>query len=145
MSGAFGVFGGSFDPPHLGHTLLAAYALTAYELERVIVVPTFAHPFAKQLSAFEDRMRMCELAFADLRKLEISDIEQQLPVPSLTLNTIEALSKLHSGVQLRLLIGSDLTAQTSSWHAFARVAAPPASLGTMTGFDESIASSVTYP
>ena len=123
MSGEFGVFGGSFDPPHLGHTLLAAYALSGYALERVIVVPTYAHAFAKPLSEFADRRRMCELAFADLRRVEISSIEQQLPVPSLTLNLVEALSRQHPGVQLRLLIGSDLAAQTSSWHEFARVAA----------------------
>lgn len=127
MSVAFGVFGGSFDPPHVAHTLLATYALAAHPIERVIVVPTFAHAFGKTLSAFDDRVRMCELAFGDLRRVEVSSIERDLPVPSLTLRTLEALARQHPGVQLRLLIGSDLLPETHAWHNFEQIRelAPP--------------------
>ena len=122
MSGEFGVFGGSFDPPHIGHVLLAAYALSAHRLERILVVPTFAHAFGKPLSPFEDRLHMCELAFADLRRIELSNIEQQLPVPSRTVRTLEALAERYPGAQLRLLMGSDLVPETHGWYQFARVA-----------------------
>ena len=127
MSVAFGVFGGSFDPPHVAHSLLAAYALAAHRIERVLVVPTYAHAFGKPLSAFDDRLRMCELAFADLRRVEVSSIERELPVPSLTLRTLEALVERHPSVRLRLLIGSDLLPETHAWHNFERIAelAPP--------------------
>jgi nicotinate-nucleotide adenylyltransferase len=127
VSVTFGVFGGSFDPPHVAHTLLAAYALAAHPIEHVIVVPTFAHAFGKALSAFDDRVHMCELAFGDLRRVEVSSIERELPVPSLTVRTLEALAQRHAGVQLRLLIGSDLLPETNAWHDFARIAelAPP--------------------
>ena len=127
MSATFGVFGGSFDPPHVAHVLFAGYVLSAYDLERVLVVPTFSHAFGKPLSPFEDRLRMCELAFADLRRVEVSPIERSLPAPSRTLRTLEALQERYPGVQLRLLIGSDLLPETPSWHNFERIAelAPP--------------------
>jgi nicotinate-nucleotide adenylyltransferase len=127
LSVAFGVFGGSFDPPHLAHGLFASYALAAFELERVLIVPTYAHAFGKPLSPFDDRLRMCELAFADLRRVEICSIERELPAPSLTLHTLEALSARYPSVQLRLLIGSDVSHETGAWHNFARIEelAPP--------------------
>jgi nicotinate-nucleotide adenylyltransferase len=123
----FGVFGGSFDPPHVAHTLLAAYALSAHGLERVLVIPTYAHAFGKALSPFEDRLCMCELAFGELQRVEVSSIERDLPTPSLTVHTLEALLQQHPGVQLRLLIGADLLPETYAWHDFARieVLAPP--------------------
>lgn len=124
---AFGVFGGSFDPPHLAHTLFAAYALAAHGLERVLVVPTFTHAFGKQLTPFDDRLRMCELAFGDLRRVEICDVERGLPAPNFTLHTLQALAARHANVQLHLLIGSDILGETQHWHDFASVArlAPP--------------------
>ncbi|MEY4580506.1 MAG: hypothetical protein RL701_5209, partial [Pseudomonadota bacterium] len=115
---AFGVFGGSFDPPHIAHTLFASYALSAYALERVLVVPTYTHAFSKRLTTFDDRLHMCELAFGELRRVEICDIERELPAPSLTLNTLRALSQRHRGVQLRLLIGSDIPPETHAWHDY---------------------------
>ena len=125
------VYGGSFDPPHVAHTLLCAYVLTAHEVERVLVVPTRRHPFDKPLAAFEHRLRMCELAFADLQRVEISDIERQLPEPSLTLRTLQGLQARLPGVPLRLVMGSDLLRETASWHAFEEVAklAPPLVVG----------------
>jgi nicotinate-nucleotide adenylyltransferase len=123
----FGVFGGSFDPPHVGHTLLASYVLSAYALERVLVVPAHVHAFGKAMAPFEDRLRMCELAFAELSRVAICDIERDLPPPSLTLNTLQALAKRHPGVRLRLLIGSDIVPETHAWHDFASIEklAPP--------------------
>jgi nicotinate-nucleotide adenylyltransferase len=122
VSAEFAVFGGSFNPPHLAHTLLAAYVLSAHSVERVLVVPTYHHAFGKQLAGFEDRVQMCELAFADLRRVEISCIERELPAPSLTVRTLEALTLQHPGIRLRLVIGTDLLSETHAWHDFQRVA-----------------------
>lgn len=127
MSVEFGVFGGSFDPPHVSHTLLASYALSAHGLERVLVVPAYQHAFGKQLAPFEDRLRMCELAFEGLERVEICSIERELPVPNRTLNTLRALQQRHPQARLRLLIGADILPETRSWHDFAavqRMAAP---------------------
>lgn len=123
----FGVFGGSFDPPHVAHTLLASYALAAFELERILIVPTFSHALGKRSTSYEDRLRMCELAFCDVKRCEISDVESHLPAPSLMLNTLQALQQTCPGVQLRLLIGTDILAEKQHWHDFAGIErlAPP--------------------
>lgn len=123
----FGVYGGSFDPPHIAHALAINVALMGYGLERVLVVPAYQHAFAKKLTDFEDRLRMCELAFKHLRQVEICDIERELPPPSYTLHTLQALAARHPEVQLRLLIGTDILIETHNWHDFAGVSrlAPP--------------------
>jgi nicotinate-nucleotide adenylyltransferase len=113
-----GVYGGSFDPPHVAHVLLAAYALAVGEFDRVLVVPVFAHAFNKALAPFEHRVRMCELAFEELPKVEISPIESELPTPSRTLATLERVAALYPGAELRLLVGTDVLRDVAKWHAF---------------------------
>ena len=123
----FAVYGGSFDPPHLAHALAVSAALSVHGIERVLIVPTYAHAFNKRLSPFDDRLRMCELAFMHLRGVEICSIERDLPAPNLTLHTLQALAARHPEVQLRLLIGGDILTQAHAWHDFASVQqlAPP--------------------
>ncbi len=69
-----GVFGGSFDPPHVAHVLAASYALAVGNFERLLAVPVYAHAFDKKLASFEHRVAMCELAFAELPGVEVSRI-----------------------------------------------------------------------
>jgi len=66
MRKSVAIYGGSFDPPHVSHVLAAVYALKIAGFERVLVVPVFEHAFHKQLTPFEHRTRMCELAFAGI-------------------------------------------------------------------------------
>jgi nicotinate-nucleotide adenylyltransferase len=117
------IYGGSFDPPHVGHTLAAAFVLASQPVDQLIVVPTARHPFAKQLAPFQDRVEMCRLAMRDLKRVEVSTIEDELDGPSLTLRTLESLAARSPSAQLRFIIGSDLVAETSSWHGFDRVCA----------------------
>ena len=121
------VFGGSFDPPHAAHVLAAAYVLAAHGIARVLVTPTAAHAFGKRLSSFDDRLRMCELAFAPLRDVELCAIERTLPQPNYTLTTLQALAERYPDVQLRLVLGTDLRAETHAWHDFDSICAlaPP--------------------
>jgi nicotinate-nucleotide adenylyltransferase len=121
VSERLAVFGGSFDPPHVGHVLAASYVLATAPVDRVLVVPTARHAFGKQLSAFEHRLQMCALAFACLPGVHLSAIERDLPMPSLTLRTLEALATAHPKSSMRLIIGSDLLHETHAWHAFERV------------------------
>jgi nicotinate-nucleotide adenylyltransferase len=123
MAECIAVYGGSFDPPHLGHSLVCAYVLSAYRIDRLLVMPVGTHPFSKRLAAFEHRQRMCELAFARLQDVEVSVLERDLPGPSLTLHTLQHLSAQHPRACLRLVIGSDLLGQISSWFEFERVRA----------------------
>lgn len=126
-----GVYGGSFDPPHVAHVLAAAYALATGGLDQVLVVPVFAHAFHKALTPFEHRLKLCELAFDGLARVQISAIEARLPTPSRTLTTLEALRAEQPDAELRLVIGTDLLGEVSKWHAFDEVCAlaPPLVIG----------------
>jgi nicotinate-nucleotide adenylyltransferase len=122
-----GVFGGSFDPPHVGHVLAVAYALATAPIERVLVVPTFRHPFGKAMAPFADRVAMAELAFGGMRGVEVSRIEEELGGDSYTVRTLEALRSRMPGTTLRLLVGSDVLPDTPRWREWERVTelAPP--------------------
>lgn len=114
-----GIFGGSFDPPHVCHVLLATYALATKSLNEVWVVPCFAHAFGKQMAPFEDRVRMCERAFALLgNQVKISDIEQRLGQTSYTRATLEALIAEHPQHRFALLLGSDNIDKRHAWRDF---------------------------
>ena len=91
MRPTLAVFGGSFDPPHVGHTLVCAYVLTSHAIDGVLVVPAAQHAFDKPLTDFEHRHAMCRLAMRDLAHVEVSTIERDRPGPSLTLHTLEQL------------------------------------------------------
>lgn len=115
------MLGGSFDPPHLSHVMLALYGLSVGNLARVIVLPTFVHAFGKPLAPFEHRLRMCQLAFAHVTPVEVSDLERELGGVSRTLRTLDALEQRHPATPLRLLVGSDILGQRDRWQNFALV------------------------
>jgi nicotinate-nucleotide adenylyltransferase len=125
------VFGGSFNPPHLGHVLACSYVLATEELDRVLVVPAYQHPFAKPLAPFDDRVAMCELALATLRGVEVSRVEEELGGESRTLRTLQHLSASHPDWQLHLVIGADVLGEAPRWFGFDAIAklAPPIVVG----------------
>jgi nicotinate-nucleotide adenylyltransferase len=126
-----GVFGGSFNPPHLAHVLGLAVVLARYEVERILVIPTYQHPFAKSLAPYADRVAMCELAMGWLPKVEISRVEEELGGESRTLRTLEHLRSAIPDRPLRFIMGADLVVESSKWYGFDRIAAlaPPIVLG----------------
>jgi nicotinate-nucleotide adenylyltransferase len=113
------VFGGSFNPPHVGHVLAVAYVLAIHDVDRVLVVPAFKHPFGKPLAPFEDRVHMCELAVAPLTRVEVSRVEQS--TDGLTLHMLQAIEREHPDWSLRLVIGSDILAEADKWFRFDEV------------------------
>ncbi len=129
---ALGVLGGTFDPPHMGHVLLAAAALSLGEVEQVLVAPVWRHPFGKQPHAsFETRLRMCRLAFAPLRRVRVEDIERRLGGSGRTVELLEALHRERPDRPLRLLLGADTFAQLDEWAEPERIRhlAPPLVFG----------------
>jgi nicotinate-nucleotide adenylyltransferase len=126
-----GFFGGSFNPPHVAHVLACALVLSVEPIDRILIVPTFQHPFAKSLAPYDDRVVMCELAMARISGVEVSRIEETLGGESRTLRTIEHLASAHPDWSLRLVIGTDVLADAPRWHAFDAIAkiAPPLVLG----------------
>jgi nicotinate-nucleotide adenylyltransferase len=125
------VFGGSFNPPHLGHVLACSFVLATEDLDRVLVVPTYQHPFAKPLAPYDDRVAMCELALATLPGVEVSRVEEELGGESRTLRTLQHLAAHHPDWQLRLVIGADVLAEAPRWFGFDAIArlAPPIVVG----------------
>ncbi len=122
-----GVFGGSFNPPHVSHVLAVAYAELVACLDEVTVVPVYQHPFSKELVPFDTRLKMCELAFEKLPFVQVSAIERELGGESRTLRTLEELAARRPDVDLRLILGSDVLKDLSKWHRFDRIEAiaPP--------------------
>ena len=112
-----GIYGGAFDPPHAAHVMVAAYALCCLDVDRLFVIPCAGHPFAKSMSPFDVRMRMAVEAFGFLgSSVQVLDIESRLPVPSYTINTVEALKRQFPGASFALLIGSDNAVNMDKWH-----------------------------
>lgn len=140
------VFGGSFNPPHVAHVLAVSYVLACFEVERVLVVPVFEHAFDKDLAPFEHRLELARLAFGWLPGVEVSRIEERLPTPSFTLQTLEHLSAEHPHWKLGLVIGSDVLLERDKWRSFERIEAlaPPLVLGRV-GFPHPSAPPAVLP
>ncbi len=115
------VYGGSFNPPHVAHVLACALVLALEDVERVLVVPTFRHPFAKPLASFEDRVTMCSLAFGGMPQVQVSRVEEALGGESRTLRTLEHLAEVHPDWQLRLVVGADILGEAPRWFGFDRI------------------------
>jgi len=125
------IFGGSFNPPHVAHLLAVAYVLACCEIDRVLVVPVFRHPFSKSLAPFSQRLEMCRLAFADLARVSVSAVEEELGGESLTVRTLEHLQQAHPSWSMHLIIGGDVVHEMDRWTQPDRIRAlaPPIILG----------------
>lgn len=110
-----GVFGGSFDPPHLGHAMVSLWALSTCPLDEVWWIPTYRHAFGKQSAPFAQRMRWCVLAATPLASVRVDDIEAELGGESRTIDTLEALEARHSDTEFALVVGSDLVPELPRW------------------------------
>jgi nicotinate-nucleotide adenylyltransferase len=117
-----GVFGGSFNPPHIAHVLACALVLSLEDLDTLLVVPTYRHPFAKSLASFEDRSRMCELAMGWIPGVAVSRVEEELGGESRTLRTLGHLGRTHPDWRLRLVVGADVLSEASRWFGFDEIA-----------------------
>lgn len=114
--GRIGLLGGSFNPPHLGHLLIATAVYAVEEIDHLWVIPTASHAFGKDLAPFADRVRMCHLAFRHLAGgAAVLDIEERLPKPSYTVNLLRALHALRPGIKPLWIAGSDVLADLPRW------------------------------
>ncbi len=116
------VFGGSFNPIHYGHLLLADHVLELLGLDRVLFVPAAVPPHkpAARLAPARDRHEMVALAIADHPRFAVSDLELRRAGPSYTVDTLEALTG--TGDTLFLLLGSETFLDLLSWRAPRRIA-----------------------
>ena len=113
-----GVFGGTFDPPHVGHLLVASDAREALKLDRLIFVPTGVQPFKADTPAVatgQDRLEMLRLAVADDANYVVDDAEINRKGLSYTVDTLEHLAERYKGAKLFLLLGQDALAGFPKW------------------------------
>ena len=112
------IFGGSFDPIHVGHTALAAEALRQNLADEVwfMVSPLNPHKQGQQLTSEEKRLAMVQLAIEDEPRFKASDFEFTLPRPSYTLHTLQALEAAYPERTFLLLIGADNWEKFDRWY-----------------------------
>jgi nicotinate-nucleotide adenylyltransferase len=131
------LLGGSFNPPHVAHQLIALLVLETQDVDELWFVPTWKHAFGKELASFDDRVAMTELAAAAIGpRARVSRIEQEIAarpgfVASRTLDTVLAIEAAEPGVRLRLVIGADILGETDKWWRWDELAAkaPPIVVG----------------
>lgn len=118
-----GILGGTFDPVHSGHLILAEQSREQGRLDEVWFVPA-AHPPHKDdptLTRFEQRVEMLALALAGNPAFRIDELEGERPGPSYTADTLVELRRRHPRHEFWLLIGSDTLGDLPNWHQPQRV------------------------
>jgi len=114
-----GIFGGTFNPPHLGHRYLAQEIRKKAGLDKIIIIPacTPPHKVSRELADGVHRMKMCELLFAD-DFYEVSDLEIKRQGKSYTVDTVAELRSLYPEDELFLIIGADMLMSFDKWYRY---------------------------
>src|SRR5215510_14934324 len=112
-----GLFGGSFDPVHLGHLLVAQAAREELELARLFFIPAARSPFKpdREPTSADERVRLLRLALAGENWCEIDDQEIKRGGTSYTIDTVRDYAKRFPGAQIFYLIGADNVAKLGEW------------------------------
>ena len=115
------IYGGSFNPPHLGHREAVITALKKLNTDRLMIIPDYEPPH-KEMEADsptpEQRMELCRLTFGDLKGIEISDMELKRSGKSYTFDTVRDLQQLYPGSRLTLVIGTDMLLSFEEWYRY---------------------------
>lgn len=115
------IYGGSFDPPHKGHKLLAKNLASVCGAEKVIIIPTALSPFKNSSSATaEDRLNMCRLFFKE-EMFQISDIEIKRGGKSYTVDTLTRIKEENPDAELFLFMGDDMLLSFNKWYKYERI------------------------
>lgn len=120
-----GIYGGTFDPIHIGHLAIAEEARAELDLSQVIFVPAARQPLkgAAQGAPPADRLAMARLACADNPAFIVDDLELERPPPSYTVDTLEALrERCGAAVELWFILGADAARELPRWRRIERVA-----------------------
>jgi nicotinate-nucleotide adenylyltransferase len=128
-----GVFGGTFDPPHIGHLILAAEVSQQLHLDRLLWVLTPVSPLKRGQSiiSLDHRLDMVQIAIAEDPDFELSRIEFDLPDPYYTVDTIRRLADMHPSADIILVIGGDSLTDFPRWHRPADLVSACHEIGVM--------------
>jgi nicotinate-nucleotide adenylyltransferase len=118
-----GIFGGTFDPIHLGHLILAEQCREQGRLDQVWFIPAASPPHKQghSITSFDRRVEMLQLALAGNPAFQINELEKHRPGPSYTVDTLTELTGAHPRDEFFLLIGSDTLADLATWYQPERI------------------------
>lgn len=118
-----GVFGGTFDPIHVGHLILAEQCREQARLDRVLFIPAARppHKIERVLTPFHHRVEMLNLAIAGHPAFRVDELEKDRPGPSYTVETLETLRQRDPGAELFLVIGADCLPDLPGWYEPVRI------------------------
>lgn len=113
-----GIFGGTFDPPHVGHLILADEARYQLELERIlwVMTPFPPHKTRQRITEAEKRMTLLKAAVADNPAFEINTTDIDRPPPHYAVDTLQLLRQQYPRAELVYLMGSDSLEDLPDWH-----------------------------
>lgn len=113
-----GLFGGTFDPPHIGHLILAAEALDQMKLDSLlwVLTPNPPHKTGQVITDAEIRTKMVEAMIARFPEFEFSGLEFQRPGPHYAVDTVREFHRLYPGAELFYLLGGDSLNDLPAWH-----------------------------
>jgi nicotinate-nucleotide adenylyltransferase len=123
MTERMGLFGGTFDPIHLGHLRAAREVLERFALDRILFVPSFIppHKVRKGMAPARDRLRMVELACAGEPRFAASSIEVDAGGRSYSILTLERVRGLYPGARIFFILGTDAFLEIGTWREHERV------------------------
>ena len=118
-----GIYGGSFDPVHVGHVNAALTFKEELSLDKIIVIPAYQPPHKKGLAMTpsEHRLNMCNLAFGNLEGFEVSDIEIKREDEGYMADTIAQLREIYPDDEFYLLMGGDMLLYFQRWYAWHKI------------------------
>jgi len=147
LSGHTVVYGGSFNPPHVGHQMTCLYLLEALGAKAVWMVPACRHPFGKPLSSFAHRAAMLQAMsrpFAD--HVQVLAVEEEEGATGRTYDTLVSLKARHPAERLALAVGSDILREAAHWYRWADIEAMiPIVVVARMGFPADRATPVVMP
>ena len=128
-----GLFGGTFDPPHLGHLILASEACEQLQLTRLlwVLTPVPPHKLEKSITSTPHRLAMVKIATSGDARFEVSNIELERPGPHYTLDTVNLIAESNPSADIILLIGGDSLHDLATWHRPADLVAACHAIGVM--------------
>jgi nicotinate-nucleotide adenylyltransferase len=113
-----GIYGGTFNPPHIGHIRAAAYAVKELHLDRLLVIPSRISPhkqLPKDSPTPQQRLEMLKIATAGLENMEVSDLELNREGTSYTYQTVQQVRRMYPDAKIFLLMGTDMFLSFHSW------------------------------
>jgi nicotinate-nucleotide adenylyltransferase len=140
MRESIGIFGGTFDPPHLGHLILAGEAFDQLALTRLlwVLTPLPPHKLERTLTPLKHRLAMTQLMLGDYPQFELSRAEINRPGPHYMLETVQIIKSKFPEADMVLLIGGDSLRDLATWYHPEQLVTSVNSLGVMHRPDDTV-------